>query len=163
MRRVFLVAAFVCLGATVAGAQNQLSAPWECTKPDPQHRLDVGDRPNHAFVVSQFKCTATKPWELEGVAAKEGTGTQFDEVSGNSSRFHGYFADTLANGDTAVYRYHGTATLKQGVMESAEDKWTLVVAAGKLKGVKGQGACKGKGKPDGSVTFECAGEYQRRK
>lgn len=159
MRRFWLTAVLVCLAATVAEAQNKLSAPWQCTKPEPQYRIDVGDRPNHAFVTSQFKCEPMKPWEIAGVRAQGGTGTHFDEVSGTTSRFRGYFVDTMANGDKVFYPYQGTATLKEGVIESAEDKWTLV-GTGKLKGVKGHGSCKGKGNPDGGVTWECEGEYQ---
>lgn len=151
---------FVLAVATGAEGQNKLSAPWQCTKPEPQYRIDVADRPNHAFVISQFKCTAMKPWEIAGVQTEGGTGTHFDDVRGTTSRYRGYFVATMANGDKAFYPYQGTATLKEGVIESAEHKWTLVGGTGKLKGVKGQGTCKGKGNPDGTVNWECEGEYQ---
>ncbi len=44
--------------------------------------IDIGDRPGHAFSISQFKCTWTKPLEYSGIKNKEGTGTEFDEISG---------------------------------------------------------------------------------
>ena len=37
---------------------------------------------------------------------------------------------------------------------------TLVGGTGKLKGLKGQGTCKGKGASDGSVTWDCEGTFE---
>ena len=158
--KIVLAFLFVLALAPVAGAQTKMSGTAQCGKAEKQHAIEVGDRPDHSFMISQAKCTWTKPWEIEGIQNKEGVYTSFDDVTGNSSRYRGYYVDTMANGDKAYYRAQGTATLKDGVIETAEEKWTLVGGTGKLKGVKGQGSCKGKGNPDGSVTWQCEGEYQ---
>ncbi len=158
--RTMLAFLIVFSVATVAMGQTKISGTCQCAKPDPQHVIEVGDRPNHSFLIEQFKCTWTKPMEIEGVQNKEGMGTDFHEISGNSSRFHGVYMDTMANGDKAQYRYEGTATLKDGVPQSAEDKWRSLRGNGKLKGIKSHGTCKGTANADGSMTWECAGEYE---
>lgn len=161
--KIIVLSLLVLVGATLAQAQTKISGTAHCGKADKEYAIEIGDRPGHSFVISQVKCTWAKPWEIEGIQNKEGVGTDFYEVTGESSRFRGYFVDTMANGDKAYYPYRGMATLKKGVIETAEEKWTLIGGTGKLKGVKGQGTCKGKGGPDGSSTWECEGEYQRAK
>ena len=145
--------------AAVASAQTRISGTLQCAKADPEHSLQVGDRPNHSFVISQGKCTWTKPVEIGGIQSKEGVWTDSAEVSGDTSRYRGYYMDTMANGDKVYYRYEGTATLKDGVPQSVEQKWTLVRGTGKLKGIKGKGTYKGKGGPEG-ITYEIEGEYE---
>ncbi len=161
MRMRILLAFLIVLSlATLATAQTKISGTVQCAKPDAHYAVEVGDRPNHSFMIEQFKCTWTKPMEIEGVQNKEGMGTDFHEISGNSSRFRGIYMDTMANGDKAQYRYEGTATLKDGVPQSAEDKWKFVSGSGKLKAIKSHGTCKGAAGADGSVTWECVGEYE---
>ncbi len=157
---VSFVVVSVLLLPTVAGAQTKISATAQCDKPSTQATIEVGDRPDHSFMVSRAKCTWTKPWKIEGIQNKKGVATAFDEISGNSSRFHGFFLDSMANGDKAHYRYEGTATFKDGVTQSVENKWKLVGGTGDLKGIKGKGTCKGKGSADGSITYQCKGEYE---
>ena len=147
--------------AAAAGAQTKISGTAQCSKPDPQYSIQVGDRPNHSFAIDQVKCTWTKPMEIAGIQNKEGTGTGSYENSGNTSRIHGYFVDVMANGDKAFYRTEGTATLKDGALQSADEKWTIVRGTGKLKGVKGKGGCKlTSAAADGSATWDCEGEYE---
>ncbi len=158
--KIFFLPFVVLSVVTLATAQTKISGTVQCAKPEQQNAIPVGDRPNHSFLIEQFKCTWTKPMEIEGVQNKEGMGTDFHEVSGNNSRFHGYFVDTMANGDKAQYRYEGTATLKDGVPQSAEDKWKSIQGSGKLKGIKSHGTCKGAAGADGSMTWVCEGEYE---
>ena len=158
--RIFLVVMSVLLLPTVAKAQMKLSGTVQCSKPDPQHTLEVGDHPKHFFAIGQVNCTWTEPWEIEGIKSKEGDGTQFDEMSRNSSNYRGYYLDTMANGDNVHYSYGGTTTLKDGVPVSAEHKWSISRGTGKLTGIKGQGICKGRVGEDGSMTWQCEGEYE---
>ncbi len=158
--RVFVVVMSVLLLPTGAEAQTKLSGTVQCSKPDPQHTLGVGDHPNHFFTVSQVNCTWTEPWEIEGIKSKEGDATQFDEMSGNSSSYRGHYLDTMADGDIVHYSYWGTTALKDGVPVSAEHKWSIIRGTGKLTGIKGQGTCKGKAGEDGSMTWQCEGEYK---
>ncbi len=69
----------------------------------------------------------------------------------------------MANGDKMYVRIQGSATLKDGTVESANGAWSFTGGTGKLKGVKGKGTYKGKDVPDGSATYEVEGEYELRK
>ena len=160
MRRPWLILGLLCLAAPATRAQTTLSGAGQCAKPDRAHQLDVGDRPQHSFTISQFKCTWSKPFEIAGIKSKGGTVVQFDEVSDKGSRFRGYFLDTMANGDTVRYRYEGKATLRAGMPARTEWEWKLGGGTGKLMGLKGKGTCKGTANPDGTGSWECVGEYE---
>ena len=158
MRKPVLVVGLVCLCATVALAQGKVANGWACGKPAMAHSIEVGDQPNHAYSIGQIKCTATKG-EIAGVKEKEGTGTEFAEVTGNSSSGHGVFVETMANGDKIHFTYQTTATIKNGQMQSGTNKWQATSGAGKFKGIKGSGTCTGTGNADGSTTWTCTGTY----
>jgi hypothetical protein len=147
----------VCVG--VARAQVKASGTLKCGKPDVEHTVDVG--PNHVLVLDQSKCSADKdkPFEIGGVKSGNGVSSDFSDVQGNKSKFQGYYSDTMENGDKGEYSFQGTATMKDGAIQTAEDSWTLLRGTGKLKGAKGKGTCKGTGATDGSLTWECEGEY----
>ncbi len=83
------------LGEQPLGAQTRLSGAGTCAKPDVVHAIAIGDRPNHSFTISQTKCRWTKPFTIVGLRSKGGTGVQSDELSDNTSQFHGYFLDTM--------------------------------------------------------------------
>ena len=159
MRRVFFVTvALVALGA-LATAQTKITGTAQCAKPDPMHSIAVGDHPNHSYMISQFKCTWTKPVDYGVTQNKEGSSTQFDEVTGNTSRSHGLFIDTMANGDKTHVSYQSKVTMKDGMPQTIESVWSFASGTGKLKGIKGKGTAKGTGNPDGSVTYEVEGEF----
>ena len=159
--KTFFLCLIVFALATAASAQTKISGTQQCAKPDQEHSFQVGDRPNHSFVISQFKCTWTKPFEIAGIQDKEGIDTDFAEIRGNTSRGRGCEVDTMANGDKIYFRYEGMLTLKDGVPQSGEPKWTFVGGTGKLKGLKGTGSCKlASAAPDGSTTWDCEGEYE---
>src|SRR3989441_10544537 len=86
MRTRFLALALTFLGAQVLAAQTKLSGAGTCAKPDVAHTIAIGDRPNHAFTISQTKCRWTKPFAIAGLRSKGGTGVQADEVSDSTSR-----------------------------------------------------------------------------
>jgi hypothetical protein len=146
--------------AAVASAQTKVSGTLQCAKPDQQHAIEVGDRPNHSFVINQMKCTWTKPLEIAGVQSKEDVYTGFSEVSGNRSYGQSYGVGTMTSGDKYYGRTQGSATLKDGVLESAEGKSSFAGGTGKLKGLKGKGTYTGKGAPAGTSTLEVEGEYE---
>ncbi len=150
--------AVLALGA-MAGAQTPISGTFQCGKPDQQHAIEVGDKPGHAFVISQTKCTWTKPIEIAGIQSKDDVYAGFSEVSATNSRYQSYGICTMTNGDKAYVRPHGSATIKDGVPVSAEGKWTFVGGTGKLKGLKGKGTFKSENHPDGTSVVEVEGEY----
>jgi hypothetical protein len=158
--KTFLLSLFVFALATAAGAQTKISGTLQCSKPDQQHAIEVGDRPNHSFAISQTKCTWIKPLEIAGIQTKEDVYTGFNEVSGNRARGQLYGVVTMTNGDKYYVRGQGSTTMKDGAPESAEGTWSFVRGTGKLKGLKGKGTYKDKYAPDGTATYEVEGEYE---
>jgi len=158
--KIILTFLIVFALAAVASAQTKISGTAQCGKPDPEYSIQVGDRANHSFAIDQVKCTWTKGWEIAGIQDKEGVGTEFYEIRGNTPRGHTYAVDTMTNGDKAYYREEFSFTLKDGVPQSGDVKWTLVGGTGKLKAIKGKGTCKlTSAARDGSSTWDREGEY----
>jgi len=156
---------FMCLAAfalaAVAGAQTRMSGTEECGKPAKEYSLQIGDRPNHSFVINQGKCTWVKPVKIAGIESKEGDYWELAETSGDHTRYRFYYVDTMANGDKAYYRGEGTMTVKNGVIQSSAEKWNLVGGTGKLKGLKGKGTNTFKSAAsDGTTLWDTVGEYQ---
>ena len=157
MRKLMLACGFLFLSASMAMAQGKIAVQWNCAQPTSSHSLETGEL-NHSYSISQVKCTATRG-EVAGVKSVEGVGTEFHELTGTSDRFHGVFVETLANGEKITYSYEGTATIKDGKLQAADNKWSAKSATGNFKGIKASGTCKGVGKPDGASSFECSGDY----
>jgi len=145
------------LHAQTAGAAK-VNTQWKCTAPNPAHALPVGDTADHAYVVQQVKCTATKG-EIAGVMDKEGTATEFAEANGDKGTGHGVFISTLANGDKITYSYTFTGVSSKKVLQSGSNKWTMTGGTGRFKGITGSGTCSAKGAGDGSAVFDCMGTY----
>jgi hypothetical protein len=159
--KTFFLCLIVFALAAAASAQTKILGTHECAKPDQEYSIQVGDRPSHSFVISQGKCTWTKPMEIAGIQNKELVDTSFAEVSGKAARIRVYVVDTMANGDKGYYRVESTLVLKEGVPQSGESKFTAVGGTGKLKGIKAKGSCKlTSAAADGSATYECEGEYE---
>ena len=158
MRKLVLLAALLLLGTSLALAQGKIDNGWHCAKATSQNAIDVGDKPGHAYSIDQIKCTSTKG-EFAGVREKEGTGTEFMEVSGNDASGHGIFVETMANGDKMNFTYQMSATMDKGMLKSATDKFQATSGTGKFKGVKASGSCTGKGNADGSTDWACTGTY----
>jgi len=164
MRRLAFILVAFALGVAVAQAQTgapmtgKTASSWLCTAPNPAHAIPVGDEPNHAFVVEQGKCKATKG-EIGGIKEVDGTFTEFAEAMGDNVKGHGIFVESLANGDKLTITYEFTGTSKNNIPVSGSNKWTIKSGTGKFAGAKGGGTCKGKGNPDGSSNYECTGSY----
>ncbi len=145
---------------TVAGAQTKISGTAECAKPDQQHAIEVGDRPNHSFVIFQGKCTWTKPFEIAETKSKDHSGTVFQEMTGSRASTRGSGADTMENGDKFYLRWQGSTNTKDEMVQTDDGTWSFAGGTGKLNGIKGKGTYKGKGAADGTVTYEVEGEYE---
>lgn len=155
LKIVLLGLAVACL-LTLASAQNKISGSAQCTKPDIQQKADISDRPEHSITLSQLKCTWSKPLEVEGVQSKEGLDTVVLEARGTSGTSHGYYIDTMANGDKTFVHWQGTDSMKDG---TSAGKWNFAGGTGKFKGLKGGGTYKGKYAQDGTVSFDVEGDY----
>jgi hypothetical protein len=163
-KTLFILAACGFVSPSVLFAQNPAAAAgkvdvqWKCAAPNPVNALPVPDKADHAFVVEQIKCTAAKG-EVAGVKQQEGAGTEFAEATGNNSKGHGIFVETLANGDKITYSYTFTGLASNKVMQSGSNKWMATSGTGKFKRIKASGTCTAKGAADGTVVFDCMGRY----
>ena len=154
---VFLVA--IGLAAT-ATAQTKSSGTLHCSKSDPAHMIEVGDRPGHAFVVAKSTCTWSKPMEVGDSGTREGVSVATEEMSNGKGSGGGVHWSTMASGDKMFVRFQGKTTYdKDGKMLTSKGTWSYTGGTGKLKGIKGRGTYDGKGSPDGTSDFEIAGDY----
>lgn len=164
MRKLLLPAIAICFIAPVVIAQTgaatpgTLNASWHCNAPSPAYNVPVPDAANHAYGIDQVTCTATKG-EIAGIKEKDGIATEFAEVTGNASKGHGIFVETLANGDKVTVAYQATGTMNGAQFVSGSNTWAVTSGTGKVKGMTGKGTCKAKGNPDGTADFDCTGTY----
>lgn len=156
MRKLLLAACAVLLFGSAAMAQGKLVTKWHCNKQTVEHRLEVGDMPNHTYGLIQGTCSGT-PGEGTTINEKTGAYTEFQELKGTSMSVHGRFNVTLDNGDTVYYTYEGTGSTDNS--KPLSNKWKIKSGTGKHKGVKGSGTCSGKMNADGSSDWECTGTY----
>ena len=80
----------------LASAQISISGTALCAKPDQSQKIDIGDRTNHSFVISQGKCAWTKPMMIANIETKEDLITNWDEMFGTGARVRGYVVGTMA-------------------------------------------------------------------
>jgi hypothetical protein len=158
MKKLGGVLCFVCLLSCVGWTQVKSSVTWKCDKPAKQYSIDVGDKPGHAYAIDQITCTPTKG-DIDGAKRKSGMGTEFLYITGDKFSGHGEFIETMENGEKNIYTYEMKGALKNGALQAGSDTWKLTEGAGKLKGAKASGSCKGAGNPDQSATWDCAGDY----
>jgi len=153
---LFLLGVLVAVGLS---AQTKTSGTCTC-KADPASPPPVAltDKPNHSFAVGKAQCTWTK-FEVAGLQPKDGTATDLDEITGDTSSFNGYHVATMTNGDTWVAQYQGSGKSKDGKPVSGEGTWSYTSGTGKLKGIKGKGTYKGTANADESVTYQVDGVY----
>lgn len=151
------------LGALVLSAlslaQTKISGTVKCAKPDQSQKIDIGDKPNHAFAINQGKCTWTKPMTIAGIQTKEDVGTNSEETTSLGAKVHGYVQGTMSNGDKFTVRTQGGDTYKDGNLQATQGTWSFTSGTGKLKGIQGKGTFKGKPDADGSVVVDVDGEY----
>ena len=160
MKHPFALSLLVFVSAVApTAAQTKFSMSGKCGKADVQQAVPAADAPNHMMTVAQGKCLPVKAAEIGGSPATEGAFAEHGEVTGEKGQVWGMYVDTLANKEKVYYRYEGTAVMKDGALQTMQNKWQIVGGSDKLKGIKGQGTCTGKGTPDGGLTFDCQGEY----
>ena len=161
MKTRFLLVLAMAIGfVSVASAQTKSSGTLNCTKPDPMHMIEVGDKAGHAMMVDKSTCTWSKPMDVGGMQSKDGTSTEISEANGAKSTGNGVHWGTVEGGDKYFVRYTSRATsTKEGALETVSGTWKYTGGTGKLKGLKGSGTYKGKGNADGSASFDVEGEW----
>jgi len=155
MRKLLLVVCSSLLFASAAMAQGKIDTKWHCAKPATEHKLNVGDVPDHTYSIIQGTCSATA--SDSGFAEKTGEYTEFEETWKASMTAHGRYNVTMDNGDKVYYTYEESRPTD--ITKPASNKWKIVSGTGKLKGVKASGTCSGKLNADGSADWACTGTY----
>ena len=144
-------------------AADQSTATCECGKPESQHMLPAGDRPDHSLGVQALQCSWSKPLELGGEKTRDSVATELIEVSG--ARFHvrsGVHELTMQSGDKVALLYRGTGVSQSDRDAQVKGSFTIAHGTGKLKGIKGTGTfdCKSAGD---SASCEVVAEYSLNK
>jgi hypothetical protein len=156
MRKLLLAALTLLVSVSVAMAQSKVDTKWHCPKATTEHKLDVGDVPDHSYWIGQGSCDAASSGG--DLKEKTGTFTEFHDAWKASFNFHGYFIATADDGDKVNYTYEGSASAD--TTKPVSNKWKIVGGTGKHKGIKGSGTCSGKASADGSYyDWECTGTY----
>jgi len=161
--KAFATTVVVLMLATLAVAQTKISGISSCGKPDQQQKIDVGDKPGHAFAISRGKCSWTKPMEIAGIQTKEDVVTTSAEITGARAHAHGFVVGTMSNGDTMYVRIQGSDKFKDEQIQTSEGTFSFVGGTGKLKSLKGEGTYKGRPDPSGNLIYVIEGQYQTNK
>lgn len=160
MKRIlWFVACSLLVCNSAAMAQSKVDTKWHCPKQPSAHKLDVGDVPDHSYMIVQGTCDATS--SQRGFVEKAGNYTEFQEIWKDSISFHGRFNVTLDNGDKVYYAYEGSASTD--TTKPVTQKMRIVNGTGKYKGAKGSEICSTKINADGSSDLECTGTYSMAK
>jgi outer membrane protein assembly factor BamA len=155
MRKLLLIALALLVSGSVALAQSKVDTKWHCSKAAAEHKLDIGDAPDHSYWIGQGTCEAAS--SSGDLKEKTGLYTEFHDQWKASFNFHGHFNATTDTGDKVYYTYEGSASTD--IAKPAANKWKIVGGTGKHKGTKGTGSCSGKVNADGSADWECTGTY----
>jgi hypothetical protein len=155
MRKLAFVVSSLLLFASAAMAQGKVDTKWHCLKPAAEHKLNVGDMPDHTYSIIQGTCNATS--SASGFAEKTGGYTEFQETGKASMTGHGRFNVTMDNGDKVYYTYETSGSTD--ITKPASNKWKILSGTGKHKGIQGSGTCSGKNNADGSSDWVCTGTY----
>ena len=159
MRKHLLVVCSMLLSASAAMARGKIDTKWHCPGPTAEHKLDVGDMPDHTYSINQGSCSATA--SAGGFAEKTGQYTEFDETWKTAMTAHGRFNVTMDGGDKVYYTYEESRP--PDVTKPLSNKWKIVGGTGKYKDIKGSGSCSGKFNSDKSADWTCTGSYSMSK
>ncbi len=146
--------------ATMASAQTKISGVLSCGKADPVHTIEVGDAAGHTMNLVSVHCTWSKPFEMAGVAVKDGYSVASSEANAGKTTESGIHVGTMANGDKYYVRFQATGTVASDHSGSASGTWSFTGGTGKLKGLTGKGTYKNKNAADGTGSSDVEGEYK---
>ncbi|HTR01764.1 MAG TPA: hypothetical protein VMN82_01100 [Thermoanaerobaculia bacterium] len=144
--------------AAALTAETRISGEQHC-KAEPPTPVAIPDQPNHSYAIIKATCAWTKPIEIGGSQSKDGSETISAEMWGDKATDRGYYAGTMASGDTYSAKFAGSSRSKDGKPVGGEGTWSFTDGTGKLKGIKGKGTYRGSANADGSITYKIEGEY----
>lgn len=158
-----IIGAFLfVLSLTSLALAVPISGTLDCDAPDPQHTIPAGDHPNHAVLISQYKCTWSYPMKIDGVATKDGTSFESGVQRGNTIHVNGLHTTNMDNPekDKIFVTYDGKTTLKDNKPFTAKGTWTFDGGTGRFEKIKGKGYFDGKATANGGVSFKVTGDYK---
>jgi hypothetical protein len=155
MKFKLLSACAIFLLAVTAASAQKTTTSGKCEKPTVQS-IPVGDMEGHMYVIQSGSCVPKN--EVNGAKATSATFAEHGEMSGTHTRTSGVYTETFDSGDKLFYSYTNTGTIKDGAFTTGSNTYKITGGTGKMKGVKGSGACKLKGESDGGLSFNCTGE-----
>lgn len=161
MKTRFLCLALLGVLASAAlSAQTKISGTLSCGKADPVHSIEVGDAHNSVMNLAKVSCTWSKPFDMAGVATKDGYSVAASEAHSGKTKGHGIHVGTMANGDKYYVHFQGTGTVKADHSGAESGTWSFDGGTGKLKGLTGKGTYKTTTAADGTGTADVEGEYK---
>jgi hypothetical protein len=146
--------------AVASGAANlvKVEGKVRCEKPAPEYSIEVPDRPGHALMIAERKCTWTEPLVILGARTKDGVAVSFTERMEGTLHIHGFETDTLDNGEKLTWQSMGQVLAEKGPVDS-NGRWSLMRGTGKFKGIKGGGTYAGKLEANDVLTLDFDGVY----
>ena len=125
--------------ADAVGSGNfvKVEGKVRCDKPEPEHAIEVPDRPGHALMISKRKCNWTEPMVVMGGKTKDGVSVSFTEKMEGTLHTHGFEVDTLDNGEKLTWQSMGQVLAEKGPA-TAKGRWSLMRGTGKFKGATGK-------------------------
>jgi hypothetical protein len=108
-------------------------------------------------MVMQGQCSITG--SVNGAMAKQGNFSEEVESMPTSMNNRGVYVVTFDSGDKVYYKYQGSATTKDGNIQTGANKYQIAGGTGKMQGVNGSGSCKLMGNGDGTLNYTCTGTY----
>lgn len=157
--RFMIGAGLALLLVSAAGAQTKFSGTLQCTKPDPNYTVDVGDHPGHSYILTKDSCTWDSAVMINGMKVTNDSGVATGEMTATKATSSGSRIATMENGDKLFASVHDTSPVKGGMPTDIEGTWTFTGGTGKMRGIKGHGTYKVTPAADGSASVTVEGEY----
>ena len=150
-KRLFVAFCLVVFGS--AAMAEKVATKWHCVAPKATHKLDVGDEPDHSYVITQGICMATASSSGE----KSGAYTEFQELRKESFTNQGLSPTITTSARLTSITYNGSGSTD--ITKPVTNQWKIVGGTGKHKSMKGSGSCAGTRHADGSSDWACVGTY----
>ena len=122
--------------------------------------IEAGDGAGTVMNLAKVQCTWSKPFEMMGVAVKDGYSVSASEVQAGKTKDHGIHVGMMANGDKYYVHFQSTGTVKPDHSGNSSGTWSFEGGTGKFKGLTGHGTFKGTNNADGTGAAEVEGEYK---
>lgn len=138
----------LCLAALDLSGQTSLSGTLECPPPSVRGALEVGDRPDHALILSERQCRWSQPLTIAGAVGRDARLTLLTDARADGVRDRGYNVFLMSNGDRIFMHWF---------TESGGGNFALSGGTGQFLGIYGSGSLTWRRSLDGSLTVRLQG------